>query len=304
MSQLHELLHASLVGPELLRLMRLLADQHQTGDLYVRDERCSGAVAFDHGRVRSAVVGELAGLPALELLVSASAPVEVAFLENAAPVAPNVPIDGAPLWAHLAELKPPDATDELLPTTIPYPSGLESEDTAELEVAPDVVATLLLVDGQRTAWEIAAERRLSRTRHELVQLEQLGLVTWVGDAQTFVPRKSERPDASEVMPLIVDRSMLATLSHVDGYSTIKAIAAARRLRRTTDELRALERLGLITFVPPSTPSNQLPPPNSRQRTESTEEPPPTSWVPVEPPPVWGQPHPRLGHGRVGSRPRS
>src|SRR5438034_8456435 len=92
------------VGRDLALIVRLLAGLRVTGRLHVAQDRWTGEVGFDQGRIVAAAFGAERGLPALEVILLALPDGQCTFRDQAPPAESNIPLPAAALEAQLDQL--------------------------------------------------------------------------------------------------------------------------------------------------------------------------------------------------------
>src|SRR5579885_196658 len=226
--------------------MRALAGLRLTGRMAVVRDRWAGELSFDEGRIVGAAFGAEQGILALEAILCAMPHARCTFLEGPPASERNLDLAGDHLERHLDELgQRAAALASVIPSLTAVPRRAELDDLfrpGEQVVLPgSALATLLLVDGQRTVQDLCRDRGLVRALDDLALLVHRGLVCMEARSGEPVTRLAGLPyrlaallRAARVhLRLEQPLSRLVAARRAEGYAA-RAASAERWARRVAE----------------------------------------------------------------------
>jgi signal peptidase I len=199
MSRLNGSLSFVEVGP----LIRLLLDQHKTGELVLSQDCWSARLLLDQGRLMGAAVADRTGAEALEFICVALRNADFEFEERSSGLGPNLDRVEDPLVDLERMAADARSWNGLLPAPQAVPHVVRST-TFEKDV--DVVLGLAALhvlgdlDGRLTVLELASRHGLLRTLRSLNRLRELGVIAFESGASAASPSPPRTPPDSTGHP--------------------------------------------------------------------------------------------------------
>jgi signal peptidase I len=174
-------LTGSLSSFEVASLVRFLCGLGKSGDLLVTRGHWIGQLSVDRGHLIAAAVEDEQGATALEFITAGMRGGEFEFSEGSPSLSPN--LDQAAdqlLVLDRVATATPEAWVRLMPAPTAIPRLVETgaPDESELVLGRAALYVLLDVDGSRAVRTLAARLGLVRSLKALVQLRELGLITF------------------------------------------------------------------------------------------------------------------------------
>jgi signal peptidase I len=178
-------LTGSLASFEVVSLVRFICGLGKSGDLLVTRGHWIGQLSVDRGRLTAAAVEDEQGPTALEFITAGMRGGEFEFSEGPPSLAPNLDqaADQLAVLERVAAATP-EAWVRLMPAPTAVPRLVEtgSPDESELVLGRAALYVLLDIDGARTVRALAARLGLVRSLKALVQLHELGLISFEAGA--------------------------------------------------------------------------------------------------------------------------
>ena len=174
-------LTGSLLSFEVANLVRFLCSLGKSGDLLVSRGHWIGQLSVDRGHLTAAAVEDEQGPLALDFIAAGMRGGEFEFSEGPPSLAPNLDASSDQLSAlDRASTATPEAWVRLMPAPTAIPRLIETPagDESELVLGRSTLYVLIDIDGVRTVRNLAARLGLVRSLKALVQLRELGLISF------------------------------------------------------------------------------------------------------------------------------